>query len=160
MNSSHALLVKANRMLGSQLVESGLISYEALEEANEKFLDALSPDEPRKASLLRILLAETKTLEERSLIEEQVDNHGISPCSLERIHVAYDDWPDVEIDACFATRTIPVDRVDDVVFIATSYYLSRPVREYWNAKFGDLLVWTVAPFAEIEERLNAFAEAR
>ena len=58
------------------------------------------------------------------------------------------------------TRTIPMDRVDDIVFLATSSYLSRPVREYWEGKFGQSLVWYLAPFAQIEEWLLRFAEVR
>lgn len=147
-------------MLGSQLVELGLITYEALETANEKFLDALHASESKDASLLRILLAETKDLKEGDLIEEQIENHGLSACSLERIGFVPGDWEDIDVGACFATRSIPVDKVDDIVFIATSCYLSRPVREYWRGLYGEMIVWFIAPFAQIEERLQMFGEAR
>ncbi|MGB0370381.1 MAG: hypothetical protein ACPGN3_03465 [Opitutales bacterium] len=159
MNSSHALLVKANRMLGSQLVELNLITYEALENANEKFLDALHASDSKNASLLRILLAETQELKEQDLIEEQVENHGLSPCSLEHIGFSPSDWEPELVDACYATRTIPVDKVEEVVFLASSCYLSRPVREFWTKLYGDTIVWLVVPFAQIEERLQMFAEA-
>lgn len=148
-------------MLGSQLVESGLISYEALETANEKFLDALHGSDTRNANLLRILLAETKALSEVDLVDAQVDDHHLSPCSLERIEFNPSEWDEVDVDACYATRTLPIDQVDEVIFLATSCYLSRPVREYWEAQYGnDMIVWFVAPFAQIEERLRMVSDTR
>lgn len=103
-------------------------------------------------------MVETQALSEAGLLDEQIDNHGLSPCSLERVQIDPKEWEDIEIDACFATRTIPMDRVDDIVFLATSSYLSRPVREYWEGKYGQTLVWYLAPFAQIEEWLLRFAE--
>jgi len=147
-------------MLGSQLVELGLITYEALEDANEKFLDTLHDSESGVASLLRILLVETKALAERDLIEEQIENHGLSVCTLDRIDFDPEEWDDIDVSACYATRTIPMDRVDDIMFVASCCYLSRPVREYWEKQFGASLVWVIAPFFQIEERLKTFEEAR
>ena len=89
-----------------------------------------------------------------------MDNLGLALCSLRRIAFDPADWADVDVDACYATRTLPFDQVEDIIFLATTYYLSNPVRDFWESKYEGTVVWMVAPFAEIEERLETFAEAR
>ena len=64
----------------------------------------------------------------------------------------------LDIDACWATWSVPFDREEDFHFIATAYYLSPAVRTFWEKQFSGPILWfgtTLEGIADHLERLTA-----
>lgn len=158
MNAANAILVKSNRILGAQLLELGLIDHPSLEEANERFIDSLQGPGVGRTNLLSLLLYDIKTLDESVLIQRQIEDFALSPLPLQALSFAPDEWGVVSAEIAFATSTIPVDRVGSIWFLATSYFLSRPVREYWESfDPGITIIWLCARHQEVQERIEQLA---
>jgi len=147
------LILKANRVLGSQLVEAGVVTLRDLDGANEVFIERIRDGELSRASLLKILVIDRKTLKEPALIEYQLENKGIGAISLSQYRIADEVLATANVEECLATWTIPIDLVADTYFLATAYYLSDVVREHWEERLKSPIVWFVSPLNEIEERL-------
>jgi hypothetical protein len=60
--------MRANRLLGAQLVEQNLVRIEDLEAANERLLESLGGDEPRRKSLLGILAFKQNAVKEENVL--------------------------------------------------------------------------------------------
>ena len=57
-----SLLMRANRLLGANLVEANLVKIESLEAANERLLELVATDNPRQSTVLGILAFELKVV--------------------------------------------------------------------------------------------------
>lgn len=68
MMEHRPLLMRANRLLGSALVEHNLVKFEDLEAANERVLELAGQGHFRQASVLGILLYEKKVLREEDVL--------------------------------------------------------------------------------------------
>ena len=134
MASVHrSLLMRANRLLGANLVEANLVKLEDLEPANERLLGLADTELPRQCTVLGVLAYEMKdTLDD---IKKTLD-----------------------IDACWATWSVPFDREEDFTFIATAYYLSPAVRTFWEKQCNGPILWfgtTLEGIADHLEKLTA-----
>ncbi|MGJ3241728.1 MAG: hypothetical protein ACFE0O_02050 [Opitutales bacterium] len=156
MDSNQALLLKANRLFGVSLVRQGLIADDALEEANGIFLESLHAEGGKTPSLLRVLLHETQQLDEAKLLAHLVDDHGLGLCQLSRYDCdAQAVYRHGGLYACKLTATVPFDFVEGFTFIATAYYLSPPVRQFWQEWVDGPVIWYGAPFQEIQDNIEA-----
>ena len=70
------LLMRANRLLGSALIENNLVKFEDLEAANERLLEIAAGGHVRQSSVLGILVYEKKVLREEDVLHHVVDDHG------------------------------------------------------------------------------------
>ena len=157
-----SLLMRGNRLLGAQLVEHNLIKVDDLDAANEKLLDILETGSIRQRTLLGILAYDLSCLTEEDLLTYQVETEGTGVVDLRHYEVNEELVAQLNVEACWATWTVPFDKEEDVTYIATAYYLSPPVRRYWEKQFEGSVLWygvtieAVAEFLEIlEETLAA-----
>jgi hypothetical protein len=151
----HQLFLRVNRTFGAALLDAKLVSSEALEKANGRILELLRSSEWRQASLLSILLAGVEGLKENALIQYQVENHELGLIDLTHINIEKSIDPTVDLAACWATRTLPYERQEEFVMLATNFYMSQAARAYWEGKYKGLqLVWSAAPSGSLAEALE------
>jgi len=158
MTEYRPLLMRANRLLGSALIEHNLVKFEDLESANERLLEVAATGPVRQSSVLSILVYEKKVLREEDVLHHVVDDHGVGVVDLRGYDVPDEVRKDLDLDACWATWTVPFDREEDFHFVATAYYLSPAVRSYWEKKLGGQIIWqatTMDIIADFLDRVHA-----
>ncbi|RXK56824.1 hypothetical protein ESB00_13430 [Oleiharenicola lentus] len=152
------LLMRANRLLGSALIEHNLVKFEDLEAANERLLEIAASGQVRQSSVLNILVYEKKVLREEDVLHHVVDDHGVGVVDLRGYDVPDDVRKEMDLDACWATWSVPFDREEDFHFVATAYYLSPAVRSHWEKKLGGQIIWqatTMDIIADFLDRMQA-----
>lgn len=154
-----ATVLKSNRFLGIQLVDSGLITLSQLEAANTRLGALMAEKDLRPASLLKILIFEQQVLEERALLSYQIEHRSVAGISLAHYNIDYGALSGMDPDDMWATRTLPFDWVADIWFVASAYYLSPFARQFWAEKLQAEIVWYVAPIQEVESAIEALAPA-
>jgi hypothetical protein len=158
MTEYRPLLMRANRLLGSALIEHNLVKFEDLEAANERLLEVAATGQVRQSSVLSILVYEKKVLREEDVLHHVVDDHGVGVVDLRGYDVPDDVRKELDLDACWATWSVPFDREEDFHFVATAYYLSPAVRSYWEKKLGGQIIWqatTMDIIADFLDRVHA-----
>jgi hypothetical protein len=159
------LVMRANRLLGAQLVEHNLVKIEDLEAASEKFIEVVSGDQPRQSTILGILAYEMKVLKEDDVLHHLVETDGLGLVDLRDYDVPDDTKKSLDVNACWATWSVPFDREEDFWFVATAYYLSPAVRSFWEKELGGHILWfgttleTIADYLEKHTVEVAAAEA-
>ena len=147
-SDERTLIIRSNRLLGSALIESGLVDNEAVEAAHEKLLMVLEAGMAESPSILTYLLFEQKALKENDLIEYTLKKHSIGLIDIR--HYTLDSLPEgCELSKCFATWSIPFNYRDGSYFIATAHYLSKPVVEAWEALLDGPIFWYATPMRSI-----------
>jgi len=152
------LLMRANRLLGSALIENNLVKFEDLEAANERLLEIAAGGHVRQSSVLGILVYEKKVLREEDVLHHVVDDHGVGVVDLRGYEVPEEVKKELDLDACWATWSVPFDREEDFHFVATAYYLSPAVRTFWEKKLGGQIIWqatTMDIIADFLDRMQA-----
>jgi hypothetical protein len=152
------LLMRANRLLGSALIEHNLVKFEDLEAANERLLEVAASGQVRQSSVLSILVYEKKVMREEDLLHHVVDDHGVGVVDLRGYEVPEEVKKEIDLDACWATWSVPFDREEDFHFVATAYYLSPAVRSHWEKKLGGQIIWqatTMDIIADFLDRVTA-----
>ncbi len=156
------LILRSNRFLGSALLERQQIKQEDLEAANEKLLENVQNGDMRGANLLNILLYDLKVIDESALIDVVTENEDIGLIDLAHYDMVKFREINVDIELCYATYTVPFDRVEDFTMVATAYYLSKPTIQYWEDTIGGNIIWyvcSVASIAEAIERASQIAQS-
>jgi hypothetical protein len=148
------LLMRANRLLGSALIEHNLVRFEDLEAANERLLEVAASGDVRQSSVLNILIYEKKVLREEDVLHHVVDDHGVGVVDLRGYDVPDDVRKDIDLDACWSTWSVPFDREEDFHFVATAYYLSPAVRSHWEKKLGGQIIWQATTMDIIADFLD------
>jgi len=152
------LLMRANRLLGANLVESNLVKLESLDAANERLLELVATDNPRQSTVLGILAYELKVVREEDVLQHIVDEHGAGLVDLASYDVSEDLRKTVDLGACWATWSLPFDREEDTFSVATAYYLSPAVRSYWEKQLDGPIIWfgaTLEMLADCFEKMAA-----
>jgi len=161
MASLKPLVMRANRLLGAKLVESGLVSIDDLDAANERLLELMSASKDgQQISLLSILLNEKRSLSEDVLLERLVEEQGLAPIDVCGLELPDELRDSLDIPECWATWTVPFDRVEDTTYLATAYYLSPVVQKYWQDKIEGRLVWFASTQRAIAEFLEGLESQR
>jgi len=154
------LLMRANRLLGSALIEHNLVKFEDLEAANERLLEVAASGQVRQSSVLSILVYEKKVLREEDVLHHVVDDHGVGVVDLRGYEVPEEVKKDMDLDACWATWSVPFDREEDFHFVATAYYLSPAVRTHWEKKLGGQIIWQATTMDIIADFLDRMVVER
>ncbi len=155
MASLKPLIMRANRLLGASLVEQGLVSIDDLDEANERLGELVSAQSNAvQVSLLSILISEKQALDENALLESLVEEHGLGLIDVRDVDLADDVKASLDSKVCWATLTVPFDQIEDMTYLATSFYLSPAVRTYWEERVEGDIVW----FATSLESVTGFLE--
>lgn len=158
MTEHRPLLMRANRLLGSALVEHNLVKFEDLETANDRVLELAGLGDFRQASVLGVLVYEKKVLHEENVLHAVMEEHGLGVVDLRHYEVPEDIRKNLDLGMCWATWTVPYDKEEDFWLVATAYYLSPAVRTHWEKKLGGPIIWlatTMDVVAEYLERLQA-----
>ncbi len=159
MSKEHRpLMMRANRLLGAQLVEHNLVKIEDLERANEKLIELVSGEIPRQITVLGILAYDMKVVREDDVLHHIVEAEGVGLVDLADYDVPDDVKKNVDKDACWATWSVPFDHEEDFWFVATAYYLSPAVRAHWEKALNGNILWfgaTLEAIGDYIERLPA-----
>lgn len=149
--------MRANRLLGAQLVEHNLVKIEDLETANEKFIEVVSSDQPRQSTILGILAYEMKVLKEDEVLHHLVETDGLGLVDLRDYDVLDEARKNLDTNACWATWSVPFDREEEFWFVATAYYLSPAVRSFWEKELGGPILWFGTTLEAIADYLEGYA---
>jgi hypothetical protein len=141
MSEYRSLLMRSNRLLGSALIEQNLVKFEDLEAANERLLEIATTGDMRRSSVLSVLVYEKKVLTEEAMLHHVVDEHGLGVIDLRTYDVPENIRRELDLEACWATWSVPFDHEEDFYFVATAYYLSSAVRSFWEKKLGGQIIW-------------------
>jgi len=142
--------LKANRFLGMQLVDRGLITLQQLESANARYLERRRDKTQTRLSLLKILCFEEQSLSEDALLSYQLDSFDIGALNLPAYKIDPAYMSEFSVQEMLATWTVPAESVCGVPFLSTAYYLSPFVREYWEERVGSDIVWNLSPLSDLE----------
>ena len=154
--SQRPLLMRANRLMGAALVERNLVKIEELEQANERLLQIVDASPPRQCTVLGVLAYEMKALKEEDVVQYLVEQEGLGVIDLRCYEVAEETVKTLDLGACWATWSVPFDKVDGFHFIASAYWLSPAVRTFWEKQLGGPLLW----FSTTLEGIADFIEKR
>ena len=158
MSTEHrSLLMNANRRLGAALVDHNLVKIEDLEAANERLLEIVATNQPRQSTVLGILAYEMKVVREDDVLTHLVETESIGLVDLREYEVSEDLKNTMDRGAAWATWSVPFDQEEDFTFIATAYYLSAAVRNYWEKQFTGPVLWfgtTLEGIADFLERIE------
>lgn len=152
-----SLLMRANRLMGANLVDANLVKIDDLEKANERLLELVSSGQPRQNTVLGILCYEMKVVREEDVLQHIVDNEGAGLVDLRDYDVPEDIRRLTDVSSCWATWSVPFDREEDFHFVATAYYLSPAVRAHWEKLLGGSVLWfgvTLDAVADYLEKLE------
>lgn len=155
---NRSLMMRANRLLGAGLVEHNLVKIEDLEKANERLLEIIASNQPRQATVLGVLAYELRVIREEDILQHLVETDGLGLVDLRGYEPPDDIKKGLDMDACWATWSVPFDLEEDFMFIASAYYLSPAVRTYWEKRFNGPLLWfgtTLEGIAEHLDRLSS-----
>ena len=158
MSENRPLLLRANRLLGSALIEHNLVKFEDLEVANERLLEVSTSGDMRRSSVLGILIEEQKVLREQDVLQQIVDEHAVGVVDLRSYDVPEDIRRGLDLPICWATWTVPFDHEENFHLVATAYYLSPGVRDFWKKKLGKDIIWqatTMDIIADFLDRVQA-----
>ena len=160
MSNAHehrSLMMRANRLLGANLVEMNLIKIEDLEAANERLLEFVAGDNIRQSSILAILAYEMKVVKEDDVLHHLVEDHGVGLIDLRNYEGSEELKKKIDLGACWATWTLPFDHDEGFYFLATAYYMSPAVRTFWEKQLDGPIVWygaTLEMLGDHLEKLN------
>lgn len=155
-------MMRANRLMGAALVEANLVKLEDLEKANERLLELAGGGQPRQCTVLGILAYELKVVREEDVLHHLAEQEGVGSVDLRAYDVPEDLRKGVDVDACWATWSVPFDREEDFTFIASAYTPSPAVKAHWEKQVGGPILWfgaTLEGIAEYLEKLDPAAAA-
>lgn len=158
MQEHRALILRSNRFLGSSLVDKGLIKVGELEAANEKFMEAIQAGEFERASILNTLLYQLKALDESVLLEHLVEECNLGLVDLDFVALASLRPLDIDLSLCWASSTIPFDKVEERYMLASCYYLSAPVVKHWEKLLDAPITWYATSSASMTRALERVGE--
>jgi hypothetical protein len=156
----NSLLLKANRALSSNLASLSMVDPDHLDEANERFVEHLREGNLTRASILRVLLYELQSLDEKALIDYQLGSLSLGAVPLDRYQISETLLSGFVLEECMATWSVPVDLMGEVYCVASAYYLSNFVREFWETKLGKGIIWYVTPCGHLESLFEAVIKRR
>jgi hypothetical protein len=153
-NEHRSLMMRANRLLGANLVEMNLIRVEDLDAANDRLLDVVASDSTRQSTVLGILSYEMKVVKEDDVLHHLVEDHGVGLVDLRNYEGSDELKKKLDVGACWATWTVPFDHDEGFYFLATAYYMSPPVRAFWEKQLDGPIIWYGASLEMIGDYLE------
>ena len=152
--------MRANRLLGANLVEQNLVKIEHLEAANERLLELVAEEDPRRSTVLGVLAYEMKAVKEEDVLHHLIEDHGLGLVDLRGYDTSEELKKTVDIGACWATWSVPFDKDENFHFIATAYYMSPAVRTYWEKHFDGPILWYGTTLEMIADYLEKVETSR
>ncbi|MEX0326367.1 MAG: hypothetical protein AB3N33_09805 [Puniceicoccaceae bacterium] len=153
-----SLLIKSNRVLGTRLVEADLVNVEEMDRANESFIEMARAKDIKRASLLRVLVYDMQSLKEESLLDYQLENYPVGAVMLENYKIDEELLEQESLELMRASWTLPIDKVNGRWFLATAYYMSDIVRDFWEERLEGRVSWYVSSLSQMEAVFESRAE--
>ncbi|MEM8868364.1 MAG: hypothetical protein AAGC73_08860 [Verrucomicrobiota bacterium] len=117
----------------------------------------------KNSSILTSLLYDLKVLDEDKLLAYTVENKGCGLIDLNHIDLkSLTPLNGVDSELCWATSTLPFDKVEGTHLVVSCYTLSAPVVKYWEDVLDGNVIWYVSSVSSISrglERLDEIHEA-
>lgn len=157
--SHQQLILRANRYLSATLLEMKLVSSEDVAKANSKLLGNLQGDNRRNSSILGILIYDLKAVTENAILDKTVGSSRIGLVNLDSLKIDPTLTEGLDIEACWSTFTIPFTTLGKATCIASCYYLSKPVRDFWEEKY-EKVIWYGTTLSSIGSRLESLETAK
>lgn len=107
--------------------------------------------------MLGILAYDLRVVNEETILLHQRDTDATGVVHLRHYELNEKLKEDIDLDACWATWSIPFDVEEDLTFIATAYYLSPSERKYWEEKYDGKVLWYGTTLEMIAEYLESLA---
>ena len=136
MNKYKNLILKASRDLGSKLVKLDYISTDQLNKGYQVLIDNLE-NTSFTGNLLYILIYKLQVINENKLLKASV----YPLIDLKCFEVVNPATFDIDLDLCIATSTVPFDREDDYILLASAYTMSENVIEEWTKTIKCKIIW-------------------
>ncbi len=152
-------MIKSNRVLGTRLVEAGLTTVDDMDKANEVFISLARSGDVRRASLLRIMIYDHQSITEESLLDYQLEHCPVGAVMLENYNLEEELYADIPLELMRASWTLPIDKVGGRWFLASCYYLSDVVKEFWEEKLQARINWYVTTMGQLEREFDVRAAA-
>ncbi len=152
------LLLRANRHLGAALVDANLVKVAKLAAANERVLELAAAGNARQSTVLGVLAYELKVVSEEDALLHFAEEHGAGLVDLRECDVAEEPKAALDLDACWATWSLPFDREEGFTCVATAHGLSEAVRSHWEKQLDGPVLWfgtTLDGIADALEKLEA-----
>ena len=153
-----SLLIKSNRVLGTRLVEADLTTVEDMDKANEIFIELARAKAIKRASLLRVLVYDNQSLKEESLLDYQLENFPVGAVMLENYAIDEELLAGQPLELMRASWTLPIDRSQGRWFLASAYYMSDVVREFWEERLEGRISWYVSSLNQLEAVFEKLTE--
>ncbi len=154
------LAEQANRTLAAELAVRKWARAGDLAEALRIWEERRAGDSSQKSSLLGILAHELKGLDESAVLQRQMETDGIGLIDLGACVVPAEILPQLDLEVCRASWSVPFSRVGKFTFMASAYPLSSAVREFWAERLGGLVFWYGCTQAGMTDFLAQCAAAR
>lgn len=151
---TRSLMIKSNRVLGTRLVEAGLTTVDDMDNANEVFISLARAGDIRRASLLRIMVYDHQSISEESLLDYQLENCPVGAVMIDNYNLEEELYSDIQLEQMRASWTLPIDRVGNRWFVASCYYLSDVVKEFWEEKLGGRINWYITTMSQLEKEFD------
>ena len=153
-----SLLIKSNRVLGTRLVEAGLTTVKDMDQANESFIEFARAKDLKRASILRVLIYDNQTLREESLLDYQLEHYPVGAVMLENYSIDEGLLESHPLELMRASWTVPIDHVHGRWFLATAYYMSDIVRNFWEERLDGRVTWFISALGQMEMLFESLAE--
>jgi hypothetical protein len=154
------LAEQANRTLAAELATRKWARTETLEGAYRLWQERRAGDQSQASNLLGLLAQELKGLDEHAVLRQQMEADGIGLVDLRTCVVPTEIVPQLDLEVCRATWSVPFGRVGKFTFMATAYHLSAAVRTFWEDRLGGVVLWYGATLAGLADFLAKCATAR
>ncbi len=148
-----SLLMKANRQLGLTLADRNLLQAEQLQEATDRWLEWVAGGE-RGASLLRVLTQSLKFLREEDLLQHAMAREEAGLVDLRDFDVPAEFRRLPDPGLCWATWTVPFDRLAGFTCLASAYVLSPVVKAHWEGQIQGPVLWFGTTMDGVSEPLG------
>lgn len=147
-------VVRSNRSLATYLHEQDMLDLGNLDKVMDLFMDNVSNSDLRRATMLGLLIGHLNAIDEDDYIAHQVEQDKLGVIDLRLLESADTPLNGQSIDHCWATWSIPFDHEDGIWSVATAYFHSAPVREYWEKHLNGKVLWYATTMDSISDLLN------
>ncbi len=132
-----------------ELIRLRLVESKMVDQAKTQMANHLEQGEIKNACLLKILTWDLKLLEEKRVLDYQIEKFNLGFCDITNFDIDRDELPEFKLRECWASMSLPIDFMSEVFFVATAHYLSSDVISHWETRLCRDIVWFVADLSSL-----------
>ncbi len=149
-----SLAEKGNYALGAELVRLKLAEQSQIDSVRLAFDEHLMDGNIKRASILKILTWDMEGVEEKVILDYQIEEFNLGFCSLLSFQIEREALPEFTLKECWATMSVPFDSLSGMFFVSTASYLSREVRKHWEKRLTPNIVWFLSDLSSLTRTLE------